>query len=1030
MGDFLTAVKSVRTRKEDDGGDALLTAEGPRDLRQRSPDIVKTAPIDFSSNHTINSDTRLPNSPGAVREDSGDTAAKTGNASRVRPPRKAETPTEALQALRSRPSLDELSVVLEQLKSGQFNENFHMAAPGPLQAQIINTLLSEIVPTFWPALKAKSAAPLLYSLESVAGLNAVVARLRLLVSQKTSAERIRDLLDVASRLFTGDKLLLQIWHTMQSAVPEIRKRNLLWKETVNLIGSGKVIGAVAQAENALRDQSSTTQTQITWLSSSNEYCAWLGRNIAQTIHQDGSETNQTWIKDVSLLLPKGLHLGHSGQLLKGLLSSSTGNGGGLIRAEQLRAMMQFLPSHAKRTFIEHILRWLSSAIALDAESIRSKSSGGVPAMAGLLSALLKGDENMLRDYLLDPTLSSSLSLPVQRACLAVLADNSEDDDIQDLLEKLIASFSSTLFIAHAPGAQQESLARSILIAAGYVHRKEPMSLLMTARSSGHMQGVSNRLDSSNVRARWLGLVVGMALSKLVDKPGSQMEFGTEEIKTEEARQYADLVMVNDAVGTLQGFQLLLQAQQQLPPIGNNVKSKQQSSKKANVINGKPVFGPPRPPPPAQTKIIGERVTEVLDASGSEDDLKPHAKPDSDPEDSDEDATLVNRNKARAPVYIRDLMAGLRDDKNYDKFNLAIKTAAQLIRRKAGFGKEVKDHAEELASMLCNLQDPFDTDDFDDMRLQALVAVLLNDVKVIAPLLSRQAYAEGYSIAQRCVILSALGVGGRELAGFKIEDEDYNPKLSNTDFPSKKLPPKLHAIYSSSALSNQTKRLDAASTSIEHQMIQPMALKAADESTSHLNAVKVRTFSSRMEVEKARTKRKPAPNELAKTFGEFFFFPLANRYQQELAAYGSSSIYASAPFVLVTFIKTLALLLHASGPATLGLPQISAEMWDLLLSLRVQAIGDISVLQAVLFALLTLLEINTDKQRIVQEHPKQLMETQQWVDLVFERMGSPRLVDDEGKSEEAKVRTLAAGVLMKCREIIEAYQKQLVGYDFR
>jgi telomere length regulation protein len=72
-----------------------------------------------------------------------------------------------------------------------------------------------------------------------------------------------------------------------------------------------------------------------------------------------------------------------------------------------------------------------------------------------------------------------------------------------------------------------------------------------------------------------------------------------------------------------------------------------------------------------------------------------------------------------------------------------------------------------------------------------------------------------------------------------------------------------------------------------------------------------------------------------------------------------------------------------------------------------------------------LEINGDKQRIVQEHPKQLMETQQWVDMVFERMGAGTGTSDS--ADEAKVQTLAAGVLVKTREVIEAYQKELVGF---
>lgn len=1032
MADFLTAVKSVRNSDENRNDDSLLTAVESKNLRALSAIIPQKATGQSQGDERW---TRtVSDEPPKRSLRSHDKERKTGqDGSDSLSAKPVGTPANALEVLRSQPDLDTLTLSLQQLQHGNFDEPFNLDVPGPLQAQIINALLSEIVPNFWPSYKRQHGQLLASVLRNVAGLNAVIARLRLLASQNASAESIKDLLEISSMLFADDGLVLSVWRSLWPSIQDRRKQEMAWKEAINLLGSGKVTAAAAQAEDAMRAKSDPHSLPTNWLANGGEYTAWLGRNIATILQHADDQREKACIEDAAPLLAKGMSLGHPGRLIKELLVYSTKRGEEATRVERLRGLIHSTPAHSKRAFTEHLLRWLSSAITPE-QSVGedSKTSKRVPATAGLLSTLIEGDERMLQhlqSHLTDPALSSSLSLPVQRACLAVLARGTTDNPLEQLLEKLIATFSTTLFIAHAPIAQQEALARSVLIAAGYVHRAAPMSLLMTARSSGHMQGVSNRLDSSNARARWLGMVVGTTLSRLVDKPGSQMTFGIEELSSKEAMWYSRLVDTDDTVGTFEDFSALLREHEQMQRAPKVPRTAEKPSKKPTMINGKPVFGPPRPPSPAQTKIIGDRVTEIFDDAADEtDDLKPYAKPDSDPEDSDEDATLVNRNKARAPVYIRDLMAGLRDDQNFDRFNLAIKTAASLIRRKAGFGKEVKDHAEELAGMLSNLQDPFDLEGFDDMRLQALVAVLLSDVKAIAPLLSRQAFAEGYSIAQRCVILSALGLGGRELAGFKIEDEDYNPKLSNTDFPSKRLPSKLHAIYSSPS-NNQNKRLEAASQTLERQMIQPMALQAADQSTAHLNAVKIRTFSSRMEVEKARTKRKPPANELARCFGESYFFPLANRYQQEIAAYGSGSVFASAPFVLVTFVKTLALLLHASGPATLGLPGISAEMWDLLLSLRVQAIGDISVLQAVLFALLTLLEVNTDRQRIVQEHPKQLMETQQWVDLVFERMGSGGLVDDDGKSEEAKVRTLAAGVLMKCREIIEAYQKQLVGYGY-
>lgn len=124
-------------------------------------------------------------------------------------------------------------------------------------------------------------------------------------------------------------------------------------------------------------------------------------------------------------------------------------------------------------------------------------------------------------------------------------------------------------------------------------------------------------------------------------------------------------------------------------------------------------------------------------------------------------------------------------------------------------------------------------------------------------------------------------------------------------------------------------------------------------------------------------------------------------------------------ILPIFLKTLAILLHSSGVSTLSLPQMTLELWDLLLSVRAPALEDSSILESVLFAFLTLLEINEDQQRLVQEHSRELLETQGWVKLVFDRTGG-------GSEEEERVSTLAAGVLVRCSEVVEKYQRLLMG----
>lgn len=128
---------------------------------------------------------------------------------------------------------------------------------------------------------------------------------------------------------------------------------------------------------------------------------------------------------------------------------------------------------------------------------------------------------------------------------------------------------------------------------------------------------------------------------------------------------------------------------------------------------------------------------------------------------------------------------------------------------------------------------------------------------------------------------------------------------------------------------------------------------------------------------------------------------------------------ASPFLLTLYLKTLSLILHASGSSTLSLPQMTAEFWDLLLSLRGHA-ADLPVLEALLFAFLTLLDINGSNQaRLAEEHAKELLETQEWVQMVFAQVGG-------GSEEGERARMLAAGVLTRTREVVEKHQRMLMG----
>lgn len=126
-----------------------------------------------------------------------------------------------------------------------------------------------------------------------------------------------------------------------------------------------------------------------------------------------------------------------------------------------------------------------------------------------------------------------------------------------------------------------------------------------------------------------------------------------------------------------------------------------------------------------------------------------------------------------------------------------------------------------------------------------------------------------------------------------------------------------------------------------------------------------------------------------------------------------------PFLLSHFLRTLSLILNSSGRSTLSLPQMTSEFWDLLLSLRTRSGSDTAVLEALLFGFLTLLDINDNKRTIAERHSKALIETQEWADMVMTATVG-------GDKEGDQIKMLAAGVVMRCREVVEKYQRLLMG----
>lgn len=520
------------------------------------------------------------------------------------------------------------------------------------------------------------------------------------------------------------------------------------------------------------------------------------------------------------------------------------------------------------------------------------------------------------------------------------------------------------------------------------------------------------------------MIVGEALSQLAHKDDKKLNFNMEETSSEEATWYKSLVEVADIVGPVD-------------PLASSLKPAQSSQPKA----AKPPQKRKPAPKPAPSVSKAKAIIEEVDSDEEDDDIIPLTKPDEDDEDSDDDPETVRRDKPKAPVYIRNLVTYFRDTENYDRQNLALATAPTLIRRKANFGTEVKEHAEELASLLLGLQNQYEIENFHDLRLQGMIAVVVAQPQVMGQWFAKTFFNGDYSMGQRASVLTVLGLSARELAGHATSDY-----ASAASFPSQTLPDRMKKLYVEDATSSNqlpsseslkalpSNALDTISKSLTSDFMAPLAANAAD-SAAGPDALKLSTFKSRLEQQRqstsgqAKSKAKPRvraiPNTTAQLIATSYFFPLTARFQSAIrSTAGRTRGIIFQPFLLSLYIKTLALLLHAAGPSTLALPDMTAELWGLLLgsSVRAQAAGDLGVTHAVLFALLTMLEVNEGRMRdLCQSMAREVVETQEWVAQVF---GGVR--GDDGGGEENDVKMLAAGVLIRIREGMEKYRALLMG----
>ncbi|WWC64545.1 uncharacterized protein I303_107155 [Kwoniella dejecticola CBS 10117] len=339
-----------------------------------------------------------------------------------------------------------------------------------------------------------------------------------------------------------------------------------------------------------------------------------------------------------------------------------------------------------------------------------------------------------------------------------------------------------------------------------------------------------------------------------------------------------------------------------------------------------------------------------------------------------DAT--QKKKVHRPVYIPQLVALLKERDKPESIEMGLKWGESLIRAKREFGTELAENAVAATLMTLGLNDPFNLEGFEEKRQGIMNALVACSPKEVAPFLCEQYFNNQYSLQQKSVILTALAMGARELAGLSIPE----PTTKRIDFPSKTLPPSLHKKYLTLAdipdsrrqaieNSSATGQLENTISDVRNGLLSKGAKKGDDVPevarerrlkvgrtnqktlVAELGSLKESQMLSSSPSSSSASRTKPVM-EFKDIAAEVFILPLINRFWQyyndfnlrqsrsvTLVGSNTSTGYRGtgggmimSPIGLEKLLITLSILLNASRHSSVFLGVLAPETLELALTL--------------------------------------------------------------------------------------------------
>ncbi|CAO3631131.1 unnamed protein product [Mucor hiemalis] len=572
--------------------------------------------------------------------------------------------------------------------------------------------------------------------------------------------------------------------------------------------------------------------------------------------------------------------------------------------------------------IKALLQYIRQDI-LNTTSINRASKELASILFGPTTTSLHVDEFLNTSLL---RLSKASWADVKLARLAICAaihaqgldnEKSLSDTTNELIlkytKRVIGTWSDPTFIKHGGSREHTYVTISLLCLVAYISNESLQFNIMGQTSL--LPSVTTYFDTGDGAVAQLGAVVAEAIS---GRCGEPINFGLLD-NNQELQSMKDLVNITDAFSDDDDHG------ETIDPVAELTESESEDDE----LDPDAIYVP-------------EDEDEEED---SDDEFQAYQmEEESDDEGLKKEGTSKMLNKK--PVFIRDVIRYLKDKSDPLKLEIGLNAAEQVVREKTGVGSELSESAVELARNLISVPETFEIDNFQTLVQNALIALIVGVPETVTQSVIDELYDRNTSSGQKQLILGAITLAVRELAGW-LKSEDV---VEETRKQLESLQPQI-------------------GTTVFH--------------------------SRRMEVEK-QNKGAVRKNRLSGLAGPIFFFPLLVGWWE--GAQGRIKYWIGNNKLLSErFIMTLNVILHSST----NIPdkrRIVKEYFEFASSMRYA--DSFGIKKALLLGLDTIVNTSYKGQEglLFQDFTRELSEVKDWLEEIMEN-------NSESKLQEIAIRVI-------------------------